>query len=416
MNKLKIGKTKKFLLVLLILSSVLVMPFTSTVKGAVINPDPWVLSVDIVFEGYQPDVSLSMLTLRNNLVANTIYNASIPDVGLTGTHFFEEEINSKDLQTDGITRTFSSSIASEISYESAGGLYQTLQVIDENDFSQYSVDRETTTFSFTTEDAYNKTITEELEDVDPDWTYLNFTCAKMYYVITFDRTAVDAFFTQAKAKATYAEIAETYSTNKQMITTLLDEIFTDHIFDIIYAPVNISTYASTWTIADEVRAVMGGNATDTSFNGTTKMVSIRNAIVGYIGHRIAPTTVIEAQGLNDPFVSSGLILGLEQTATTYSITLDVKQDFCTANTVDGSLAGFFGILQPGQIETGVQVTYYVGMGLLIGLAAGFVAGLIALVLAKNNKNKAWITFAAFIVVTAITFVLYIVFTLALQIT
>ncbi len=383
-------------------------------NGAVISPDSWFYaSPYVVMAGYQPDLSLAMFSV-DMVSLNDIYNDTMPAVSLVGTSFFDQDLASEDYQTDSITREFSSDIASKIDIESAGGIYQTLQMIGENDFSQYAVDRDTTIFTYTTAVPFNETIVNELQDVDPDWNITHFDCRKMYTVLTFDRALVDAFFAEAKAQDGYGLIADEHSTSTQMITSLFDNVFSNHIFDIIYSPVNVSDYASDWSVAQEVHAVMGGNATDTSILGVTRTVSMRDAAIGHIGQKLAPTTTIELDSY--PTEGESPIYGFEQTATTYTIYLDIKSDYTTGNTVDGNLSGLFSLFQPGEITSGAQLISYYGIGGLIGLASGLAVAFVTLLIARDSKNKYWISGAVGFAAAFISFVLYLLFTTTVVLT
>lgn len=399
MNTVK--KIRTFLpLFLILFSSFLALPLLDT-EAAVTKPNSWIISIAAVMEGYQPDLEAMSI--------QAVYNATVPAVSMVADSFYETDIAPNDFVTDGITGTFSSSIASDLSYQSAAGIYQTLKSIDESSFSQYARDQDSTIYTFTTDEDFSTVITNELSDIDPDWTYLNFTCGTMYYVITFDKVEVDKLFAEVKAKDGYALVSDEESTNAQMITTLFDGVFDNHIFDMIHSPINSSLVPSTLTIAEEIEAVLSVNATDTSINGSTKIVHMRNALTGYIGQQLAADSVIEAQGEAYP-ISNGGLIGFQQTATTYTVYFDVKQDFCTSNTVDENIGAAFTLFQPVDITEGIQVTYAILWAILIGAGVGLVAAVItyAIASAKGVKNAAWISALVFFLVTAITFVIYIV--------
>ena len=402
----KIRNMRSFLPIFLILvSSVLCLPLINS-EAAVTKPNSWIISIACVMDGYQPDLA--------SMSIKAVYNATVPSVSMVEDAFHETDIAPNDFLTDGITRAFSSSIVSDVSYQSAAGLYQTLKSIDESSFSQYSRDQDASVYLFSTVDPFSTVITDELSSIDPDWTYLNFTCGTMKYVITFDRAEVDKFFSEAKAKDGYALVADEESTNAQMITTLLDGVFDNHIFDMIHSPINTTLVSSGLTIAEEIEGVLSTNATDTSINGSTEIISVRNAFTGYIGQRLAAEATIEAQGVNPP-VSSGRIFGFEQTATTYTVYFDVKQDFCTANTVDEDMGAAFTLFQPVDITEGVEIAFAVGMGLLIAAGVAAVCTLLVVAIFRKQKNVHWIAVITFLSVMAVTFLIYIVLRMSVTI-
>ena len=405
-------KTKKIfssIFLALILCSFL-GAFASTsmkVSGAVISPDSWFYaSPYVIIKGDQPELEGSESKSISFYISldEDPYNASVPAVSMIGDTFFEESIASEDFLTDGITRTFSSSIFSDLDFESAAGLYQTLQGIDEDKFSQYAVDRDTTVFTYATAEPFNETITNEMDNFDPDWTSDNFTCATIYMVLTFDRVQVDAFFAQALAKDGYGLVADEYSTNAQMITTLLDDVWSDHIFDMIYSPINETLLETGISISEEVEAVMSTNSSDTSINGTTKIVSMRNAAAGFIGQKMAPTTTIELDAIPSP--NGNPFFGFEQTAVTYTIYFDVKGDYCTGDTVDGNMGGLFSLFQPGETFTGLASAINLGWLLFIGLGTAFVTGLITYLAIKDNKNRIALSILVGLVLGVITAAIY----------
>ena len=200
----KIRKIRSFLPVFLILvSSVLCLPLINT-EAAVTKPNPWIISIAAVMEGYQPD--LASLSIKRDYSLAAVYNATVPSVSMVEDAFHETDIAPNDFITDGITRAFSSSIVSDVNYQSAAGLYQTLKSIDESSFSQYSRDQDASVYLFSTVDPFSTIITDELSSIDPDWTYLNFTCGTFKYAVTFDRVEVDKFFAEAKAKGAIAVV------------------------------------------------------------------------------------------------------------------------------------------------------------------------------------------------------------------
>ena len=357
---------------------VMLLPvLTANPSMAAINPsDPFITGVNIVLEGYEP-IPLGL---------NAVYNASIPPIGLEAASFTDASQSSSDLASDGITRTYSDSYLGAIinaGYSSASGIYQTLKGIQEDEFSQYTTDREVTVFNYYAQETFDQTINDTMNAINPDWSDQNFTCGDMYALITFDKALVDAFFTDAKAKSTFGDVADLYSTNQQMITTLLDDVFGLHLFDIIYAPINETAYATAWTLDQEVRSVLGGNDTDSSLDGATKIVSVRNAMVGYIGQNIAADSVVgSAAAIGNP--STDAIFGFTATATTYTIKFRIKADF-VSSPVASAFNSLFTIIQPGT-EAGDGILVAVNWNMVLGISLG-VAAVVAVITIYATRKK-----------------------------
>ncbi len=208
-------------------------------------------------------------------------------------------------------------------------------------------------------------------------------------------------------------IADEYSTNTQMVTTLLDDVWPDHIFDLIYSSVDIGLLEPGITISEEVEAVLKTNATDTSINGTKRLVSMRNCAVGFIGQKLAPESTVEFD--SHPVETHSPFFGFEQTAVTYTICLDMKSDFCTGNTVDGNMAGMFALMQPGELFSGLVSTVSLGWALFIGLGTAVLVGIITYAI-RDGKNRAVIAVLLGLLIGAIAAAIYIAVTAFLSLT
>ncbi len=316
------------------------------------------------------------------------YNDSIDDLPLGVESFAEADIASKDLKTDGITHTYSDSYTTLITGISSGvGLYQTLRTIPESDFTQYATKVDSSVYSYTTTEAIAKTVNDTINAEYPTCYYDNLTVSKMYLTIVFDRVLMDAFFASAKAKAGYTEVATDYSTNKEQIVILLNNIFSDYIHDIVYAPVDTTDWATTWSVQKEVRSVLGGNASDTSFNNASKISSMRNLMIGFIGWKVAPTTTVNTQlEAKDNGLTGDVIYGFEATATTYSIKLNILSDFTGSGLTWGMELdlSIFG----DSVEVSPAITSTIYWFIVIGTGVGVFLAVIALsVVFSKNKDK-----------------------------
>jgi hypothetical protein len=389
-------KNKKFLttsfLALMILSFLSVANTVQIANAEVVNPDSvFYISPYVVLSGYQPEVSASVMTLSSIeylIGLDDTYNDTQVPFSLAENTFFEQDLAPSDYLSDGITREFSSDIASKLDLSSGAGIYQTLQGISEEDFSQYDVDRDITTFTYTRDEAFNDTIVADLQDYDPDWNITHFDCRKAYIVFTLDKVLVDIFFAEAMSKDGYALISDEHSTDKQMITTLLDDVWPDFLLDLFYSTVNNTELETGITISEEIEAVLKTNSTDTSVNGTKRLVSMRNAAIGFIGEHIASQSTVELD--SHPITADSPFFGFEQTSTTYTFNLDIKTDVCTGNTVDDAMTVAVGSMQLGDLIAGITSTVNIGWALFIGLGTAVLIGIITY-LVRDGKNRALIS-------------------------
>jgi len=133
-------------------------------------------------------------------------------------------------------------------------------------------------------------------------------------------------------------------------------------------------HAADWNIAQEVRAVMGGNETDVSIDGCQSITSIRNGLFGYIGERIAPDTVVgQALKLMVEDGSAGRdgFVGFSATPTTYTVKFRVTNDFSGSPLTEG-LSMVLAILSPAELAAlqGAITLFWVE-NILWSLLAGF---------------------------------------------
>jgi len=399
-------KNKLKLAIPLFLVFCLLLPVigNNQVNAALTANDPYITGINTIIKGYHGNVNLGLSTVNTSV---------IPIVGLEVDVFTAEEQSPALFQTDGITRTYSSSLYSSItSLSSARGIYDTLMTIDENSFSQDAIKQDATIYTFTPLESFDITINDTMQAIDSTYTDQNFTATEMYFLPTFDKLLVDAFFLAAQERGTFTDTAEDFSTNEQWVINLLDEIFGPRILDIIYSPYNTTcdlAADSTWTMAEEVQAVMGGNATDLSINGTIKNVSMRDAFFGFLGKNLVPdTTVGQALSAFD----SGIFSDFEVTATTYSFKMNVLSDFA-GSAVGLGLGALFTMLLPAEVAevVGILKMFFLEAGLfaLIGLV---VASIITKLATKGKENSNTISIIAGLVVGILVFVIYIFATMS----
>lgn len=355
--------------------------------------------------------SFQSVPFSKNIGLELNLNGTINEEGMSLNSFAENDLASELFQTDGIARTFSDSYTSRISGLSTGtGLFQTLRTIPESSFSQYTILKDSTVYSFSLPEPIAKLVNDTVNDAYPTLTYLNVTINELYLTYVFDRSIIDNFFATAKESGMYESVSEDYSTNKQLITSMMDPIFTSTGFhDIVYAPVNVSTYPGDWSLIKENRAVLGLNASDTSFDNATKTASLRDLMIGYLGWKIVDETIVNAQGqleaVDKKDLPGDIIYGFEQTATTYSLKMDILTDFTGSGLVwnYSLIIDVFGLAD----EVGPRLVSTYAWFLVIGCGVGvFFAAILTGVVLKKQNLKLWAIFGflAGIITSVIVFI------------
>lgn len=407
-------KNKLKLVIPLFLVFCLLLPaMTSNVNATTVMTagDPLIVGINTIIKGYD-GVDQSM-----PLSLDTVYNASMPVISLQADSFTSESQAPSDFGTDGITRTYSDALYTGFSTPSmatAQGMYSVLRYIPENEFTQYNVEQDVTAYTYTPLESYYTTVNDSMYAENVLWTAENFTVSEMYDLITFDRVMVDAFFADALAQDGYNLVASEHSTDQEMIQTMLDSVFTAYCYDIIYAPVNETCggiYSATWTIAQEVAAVLGGNATDTSINGTMEIVSIRNAMFGYLGqHIVADSVVGQSLASFAPEGITDLIYGFAATPTTYSLKFNIMSDFA-ASPLSEALKVLYTILTPAEYEdliTALKANVWEGILIAAGVGAGL--AIVVYLIRRDKPDKNMSTIIAFGFGSLVTLVIYFVMT------
>jgi len=382
-----------------------------SVQATTVGAENIITDISIKFNGTRPASAL-MYDLSEDGPQPITINAEkfTQTVVLSSDSFSATDLAPDDLKASGVTRTFSSTYAGYVtSSESERGIWNTLEFIDENSFSQYDIEQDIDVYALTPTEPFTDTITRFMSAIDATWTYENFTVSSALAYISFDKTAIDNFLLDAKAKDNYATVASQYSTDNQKIITLLDDVFDNHILDIVYSIVNETDYTTGWTVSEEVEAVLGGNATDTSLDGATEIGSIRNLIYGYIGNIIAPDSVVKTAVEPNPIERSGRIVGLLATETTYVIKFDLFTDLVSGSKVKALFDTVFTTIFPHIEVAGTVVLVWWG-NLIVGAIFGVIAGLIGYFATKKKKlkwKKAGLAFLfTFLIVTALMFLFY----------
>ena len=379
----------------------------NNVDAAIVVKDPYVIGGNIIIEGYYG---------ANVNLALTDDNATevIPVIALNRDWFTADEQSATLFQTDGITTEYSGDLWTSVShsYDAVTGIYYTLMRADEHLFSQEVVKQPVTVYTYSLMDTIDYTINETMKDINSAYTDANFTCSKMYTSLTFDKALMDAFYLAVQQEENFGIVSTDYPAVTQQVINLIDDVFSPRIIDIIYSPYNSTDMIAadaTWTIADEVKAVMGGNETDTSINGTARNVRLRNALFGYIGWNIAPETVIGA-ALKATF-PEGLIYGFEATPTTYTVKLNIKPDFA-ASPVGLGLGFLLSIIQPSDIaELKASLFVYWLEASLITVAAFVVVAGGTRYFTRKKSNTKSLSLIIGLIAALFTFVIYVLLTI-----
>ena len=405
-------KTKLKIVIPLFLVFCLLLPVATNnnTQAALAASDPYVIGANVVIEGYYGNV--------NAALSGDNASEVMPVIALGRDWFTADEQSPALFKTDGVTREYSSDLWTSVShsYTSVTGLYYTLQRIAESSFSQDVIKQAVTVYTYSPVESFDYTINETMKALDDTYTDANFTCSKMYIPITLDKALMDEFYLAAQEEANFGVVAADYSAVSQQIINLLDDVFSSRILDIIYSPynqtLNIAADAS-WTIAEEVKEVLGGNTTDTSINGTTRNVSLRDSVFGYVGWRLAGETVVGTAMKS--LVTDGLLWGFEATPTTYTINLDVKTDFFSS-AIGLGLSGLLSILQPAEVAalvTALQILWLEAF--LIAGAAGVVMGCITRYVTKDKSNTNSVSIIVGLITLVLTVVIYIFATLRIPV-
>ena len=396
------NKTK---LIPLFLMFCLILPVATNnqVNAALTANDPYITGINMIIKGYHGNVNLALSTVNTSV---------IPVIGLEADVFTAAEQSPKLFQTDGITGTYSSSIYTSItSLSSARGIYDTLMYTDENSFSQEAIKQDVTIYTYTPLESFDITINDTMQAINSEYTDANFTSTELYSIVTWDKVLVDEFFLAAQERGTFIDTAEDFSTNKQWVINLLDEIFGPRCLGIIYSPYNSTNMLaadSTWTMAEEVTSVMGGNSTDLSVNGTVKNVRLRNAMFGYLGKKLVPDTIV---GQSLSAYDSGVFSNFEVTDTTYSFKHDIKADFA-GSAIGLGLSALYTLLLPADLAEVKALLYINWLEAVLITAAVFVviAGATRY-FTRKQKNTKSLSLIFGLLAAIIGFALYTVLTI-----
>ena len=398
-NKLKI-----VIPLALIVGLMLTTATNNQVNAALTANDPYITSINLITKGYHGNV---------NLALNTVNTSIVPIIGLEANVFTAAEQSPALFVTDGITTEYSSDLYTTIttSLASARGIYDTLRSIDESKFSQDAIKQDATIYTFSPLQSFDKTINDTMQAINTDYTDANFTATEAYTIVTWDKALVDELFLAAQERGTFIDTAENFATNEQWVINLLDEIFASRVLDIIYSPYNSTDMLaadSTWTIAEEVQGVMGGNATDVSVNGTNRIVRLRNAAFGFLGKQLVPDTVV-GQALKA--FDTSVFFDFEVTATSYSFKHNILTDF--AGSAFGlGLGALYTMLLPAEVAEVVGLLKIFWLETLLFAFLGLaVVGGITRYFTRKQKNTNSLSLIMGLITFVIVLVIYVFATL-----
>jgi len=383
--------------------------FVSVIPGQAATASPALEGVNIIVKGYYTATASLSYAATTNVSATYVLDID---------SFTAENKAPSDLKAS-VARTFSNTYGGYFSTSTSTvrGMWQTVKITPENEYTQYSLSRDeiaVQTF-YTTEDLYTQ-LDRTMQSYGK--TAADATIEQIYAELTLDRSVIDSFF-QATQTEQIQTVAENYATDQQKIATVLDPIFDQYIYDLCFAPVNLTDYATGWTIADEVDNVMT-NTTDTALDGATKLGSIRNALYGYLGSVLLDDEVIGAQGdfTKPPAEDNGRFIGFEVTDTTYIVKFNLLNDLVSSSKLIQNFGFALTQIFPSTM-IGEQQAFPFWVHLLVSFVIGaIVAGIDAVIATtkgkKKKKERAWkvfaIAFGVTMLIMAISFPMLLSFT------
>ncbi len=353
----------------------------------------WVTGGEVTITGDRPS-GAGAGNIRMNVVAPlsvTVPNATQSII--LDNHAFNGavELAPNDLATTGITRAYSSSYATCVSkVEGAAGIYSTLRILNEDNFTEHTTDKDVDVLTLYSLEPLYTTVNTAMTAFG--LTVANFTPYTVKIQLAFDKSLVDAFFTEVASDVNFADIAENHFTDTALISNLMEDYFAVSMLDFVYGRINMTDYATAWTIGAEVESVLGGNATDVSVDGALELGSIRNAAIGFIGLHLADLSSAGIPlSVQPELPSADRFSVVAATDTEYLLDLSVISDFVSSNALIAGLGVLLSQMFPHvATASGVAFPLYVHI-ICIGLV-GLVAGTISYFVNDKSWKAFWKAF------------------------
>jgi len=343
------------------------------------------------------------------------------EIAMDGYTFTADDKAPSALQA-GVARTFSDSYSGSFfsSVSTEEGMWQTLSIVKESSMTQYSLKRDELgieTF-YTLEDVYT-VVNRAMQSYGK--TANDLVVEQIYAEIVLDKTSIDNFFADTQTDQ-IQNVAENYATDTTKVATVLDPVFDDYIYDLCFAPVNVSTYATGWTIAEEVENVFT-NSSDSSLDGATKLGSIRNALYGYLGAVYLPSVAQSPKVAVEPSQPSAdegsRFFGFEVRAdNTYILKFNLLGDLVSNSKIIQNFGLALAQIFPSTMVLNQQAFPFWVHLLVSAIIATVVAGvylLIAQIKSKKEKKKTFlkvwlIAFGICMLIMVISFPMLLSFT------
>lgn len=353
----------------------------------------WVTGGEVTITGDRPTGS-GAGNIRMNVVAPL--SVTVPNATqgiILDNHAFNGavELAPNDLATTGITRAYSSSYATCVSkVEGAAGIYSTLRILNEDNFTEHTTDKDVDVLTLYSLEPLYDTVNTAMSAFG--LTVANFTPYTVKVQLAFDKSLVDTFFTEVASDVNFADIAENHFTDTALISNLMEDYFAVSMLDFVYGRINMTDYATAWTIGAEVESVLGGNATDVSLDGALELGSIRNAAIGFIGLHLADLSSAGIPlSVQPELPSADRFSVVAATDTEYLLDLSVISDFVSSNALIAGLGVLLSQMFP-HVETagGVAFPLYVHI-ICIGLV-GLISGVIGYFVGGKQWKSFWKAF------------------------
>ena len=362
----------------------------------------WITGGEVTIEGDRPSGS-GAGNIRMNIVAPlsvTVPNATQSMILDNHAWNGEVELAPNDLATTGITRAFSSAYATSVSkIEGAAGIYSTLRILNEDNFTEYTTDKDVDVLTLYSLEPLYDTVNTAMTAYG--LTVANFTPYTAKVQLTFDKSLVDAFFTEVASDVNFADIAENHFTDTALIANLLEDYFAVSMLDLVYGKINMTDYATAWTIGAEVESVLGGNATDVSVDYALELGSIRNAAMGFIGLHLADLSNTGIpQAVKPELPSADRFMVIAQTDTSYLIDFNIISDFVSSNALIAGLGVLLAQMFP-HVATAAGMAFPLYVHIIVIGVVGLIAGIIGYFVGGKQWKAFWKAFGIAAGVTAI---------------
>ena len=315
-----------------------------TVAYSYVSASP---SAEVIHATYE--IPLGDMTFDTTLNTTRTYQ-------LISDAYYETDVYPELLNVTGVARTYSNSFYSTMSTttQDENGIWQKLMTLPENTFATWDKKIDGDVILHYDNEALSTKMTAVAQTINAGWTHVNLTITDVYSTMKIYQDKFDAFATQVKADSNYDLVT---STDSDDVENLFDPYFAKQMLGMTYMPINLTAYATGWTIPEEIANVTE-SATDNSVLGAQKVTEIRNAIAGYTGFIIADDSVIknavDTTPQPDPEYKYGIqSLVRADDTDTYNIKVGLLSDFASGNDLIAGLTCCFAQIFPHVVQDGI---------------------------------------------------------------